>query len=207
MTQQRKSAVVRAVAYGVAGLALAGVLFAISAGRFVWTGAGWGGPWHLGTAWISTSSVSDRGKFSVGVNTDVHEQDLGLPIYPSARPHKDDDSDHDAANVWAQAGTAGLKVAAKEFETDDPPEKVIAFYRPLLAKYGSVLTCTGEDQDDAQSDDDAQGKLTCHEDTDREGLIELKAGRPRDQHIASFRPLSTGGTVFALVALRIGGME
>ena len=37
----------------------------------------------------------------------------------------------------------GLKVIAAEYETDDSPEKVKAFYEGKMKTFGDVLVCNG----------------------------------------------------------------
>src|SRR5580658_6344756 len=67
--------------------------------------------------------------------------DTGLSVYPGARL-KPEDSGHDkSANVSISGFGYGLRVVALEYESDEAPEKVLAFYRDQLKKYGSVLEC------------------------------------------------------------------
>ncbi len=59
---------------------------------------------------------------------EISEQQLGLPIYPGAR-HKE----KKGATISLEVPSAtAVQVVAAEFETDDPLEKVAAFYRERL---------------------------------------------------------------------------
>ena len=43
--------------------------------------------------------------------------------------------------LWG--GSSGFKMAMLKMDSTDSPEKIAAFYRKALAKYGKVLTCSG----------------------------------------------------------------
>ena len=80
------------------------------------------------------------GGIHVSKGADV--RDTGMPVYPGARQKDDDKSgDEKSANVNISAGFFGLKVVAVEFLSDDPPEKVTAYYKDQLKKYGVILEC------------------------------------------------------------------
>src|SRR5437762_10537536 len=77
----------------------------------------------------------------VHVRTEVDAaKETGIPLYPGARPKHDKDNEH-SANVDIGSSFFGLKVVAASFETDDPPDKVLDFYRDKLKTYGNVLEC------------------------------------------------------------------
>ncbi len=145
----------------------------------------------------------------IRVNTDqTTAADLGLPVYPGARPVKDDDS-HKSADVHLGFGEWQLRVRAVTYGTMDKQDQVAAFYKKALARYGEVLTCEGN-QAVGTPAVTAEG-LTCddnrkvHADAgsfhSEEGNFELKAGSERHQHIVGFENSAGGQTRFALVAL------
>ena len=69
-------------------------------------------------------------------------RDTGLPVYPGARrKEKGDDGNESSANVNISSELFGLKVVAVEYLSDDPPEKLVAYYTGQLKKYGNVLVC------------------------------------------------------------------
>ncbi|HEY5162855.1 MAG TPA: hypothetical protein VII81_07550, partial [Terriglobales bacterium] len=80
------------------------------------------------------------------VNTEVDVKETGLPVYPGARQAARDQNDSKSANVNISVGSFGLKVVAVKFESDDSPDKVLAFYRDKVKAYGGkYLECHGLD--------------------------------------------------------------
>jgi hypothetical protein len=124
----------------------------------------------------------------------------GLALYPGAQPKSDVvGHDEDAGNVNISSPFFGVKLVAGKYRSDDPPEKVLAFYRKEMGKYGRVVDCTGgftlryrhHDQDSEVSCDD-------HSNTGHEYKEELKVGTENNQRIVAVRPSGTGSE-FALV--------
>jgi hypothetical protein len=76
----------------------------------------------------------------VSVRTVVDVRDTGLPIYPGARPARDD---RDSAVVNVGSAWFGVKVVAAKFESDDAPEQVLDFYKNEMRSYGGVTECRG----------------------------------------------------------------
>jgi hypothetical protein len=150
----------------------------------------------------------------IHVSQDANPRDTGLATYPGARP-KEKSSQHDGnnANVNISSGFFGIKVVAIEFVSDDPPEKVAAFYRDQLKKYGAVLEChtdnphqdAGDVDVDLGKDDKSKSKkLTCERDSGKS--LELKVGTKDNQHVVSISPQDKGkGTDFALVFVQARG--
>jgi hypothetical protein len=148
----------------------------------------------------------------VHVNTDqTSAADLGLPPYPGAQQIKGDDK-HKSADVHLGFGEWELRVRAVSYGTADSEDKVTAFYKKALGRYGDVITCQGHSAVGTPAVT-SQG-LTCSDDgnsanvkidhkdygTD-ENSLELKAGSKRHQHIVGFESPKDGQTRFALVAL------
>jgi hypothetical protein len=147
----------------------------------------------------------------IHVNTDqTSAADLGLPVYPGAQTVKDDDK-HKSADVHLGFGEWELRVRAVSYATDDSQEKVTAFYKKALGRYGGVITCQGNTP--VGTPTATSEGLTCDEDKsskvqiDRgdygtgKDSLELKAGSKRHQHIVGFENPKDGKTRFALVAL------
>src|SRR5687768_17201379 len=78
----------------------------------------------------------------VSVRTNGEIPDTGLPAYPRARASRDDDSGN--ADVRVSLPFVDVKVAASNFEHDDAPEAILAFYRTEMRKYGDVVECRGD---------------------------------------------------------------
>jgi hypothetical protein len=147
----------------------------------------------------------------VHVNTNqTTASDLGLPVYPGATVVKDKDNAK-SADVHLGFGEFQLRVRAVSYESPDPQDKIIDFYRKALNRYGEVITC----QDNAPVGAPAATPegLTCNDaknpkvkigDTDngiRSGSLQLKAGSKRHQHILGLENSVNNKTRFALVAL------
>lgn len=152
------------------------------------------------------------GGIHVDENADV--RDTGLPVYPGAKLKPNSkDGDHKSANVNLSAFGFGLKVVALEYESDDPPAKIIAYYQDQLKRYGSVVQCHGKR---AKLDDDVPfvggrksyvvgGNLKCEND-DSGSTVELKVGTDDNQRIVSVDPVGKGSD-FAIVWVRVRGKQ
>jgi hypothetical protein len=134
----------------------------------------------------------------------------GLAVYPGARLLKDKDNDH-GGNVVIDTPVFGLKVVAVKYETDDPPEKVLDFYRNELKQYGrKVLECRpNHEADDVVVGDVHKNKsdndLTCDKDDKKSGPVtELKAGTEDNQRVVGIEQKGKS-TQFALVHVRVRG--
>lgn len=152
------------------------------------------------------------GAIHVGENADV--KGVGLNVYPGARPKKkENEGDEKGANVNISTGIFGLKVVAQEFESDDPPAKLISFYNKELQRYGKVIQChkrwSGSPDVDIEDKKDKSGKesqqLTCEGD-DKGDAVELKAGTKDQQHLVAVAPEGKGSK-FALVYFQVRGKE
>lgn len=149
----------------------------------------------------------------VHVNTDqTTAADLGLPVYPGAQQVRDDDK-HKSADVHLGFGEWELRVQAVSYDTADTREKVIAFYKKALSRYGDVITCQGNAP--VGTPTTTSEGLTCETGknakvqvgsadygTGKDGL-ELKAGSKRHQHIVGFERSQGDKTRFALVELHL----
>jgi hypothetical protein len=147
----------------------------------------------------------------IHVNTDqTTAADLGLPVYPGAEAVRSDDK-HKSADVHLGFGEWELRVRAVSYATPDSQEKVAAFYRKELGRYGDVITCQGNSP--VGTPTATSEGLTCAEEknpklqidrgdygSSKNGL-ELKAGSKRHQHVVGFEEPRDGKTRFALVAL------
>jgi hypothetical protein len=147
---------------------------------------------------------------SIHVNKGASARDTGLPVYPGAQEKKTGNEGGNA-NVNIASSFFGLKVVAIEYLSDDPPEKVAAYYKDQLKKYGTILEChTNSPHNDASDvdvrvgDDNKDKKLTCEHSGGK--TLELKVGTKDNQHIVSISPNDKGkGTDFALVFVQTRG--
>ncbi len=140
---------------------------------------------------------------SVGADKKATAKDVGLPAYPGARPHKDDKDESAASQLWAWYNNSGFKLVVLKFESEDSPEKISAFYRRELSKYGEVLDCSTSAKTANEKDKTSSHGLECD---DKEvqvtpGHVQLKAGTKREQHLVNIEP-SGSGTTFQLLYVK-----
>jgi hypothetical protein len=143
---------------------------------------------------------------SLKVNTDEKAAtDNGIPVYPGAHLRPAENGDNHAANVNLGAMGFGLKVVAAEYETDDAPEKVKAFYQDKMKTFGEVLVCSGHGGSDVRIDAKGEDtKLSC-KGTHGDGW-EIKTGTTENQHMVSIEPHGSG-TRFGTVLIQTHGKE
>jgi hypothetical protein len=128
-------------------------------------------------------------------------KDTGLALYPGARAKKDSDDEHHSANVNISSSLFGLKVVALKFESDDPSDKVLGFYRKEMGKYGKIVDCTGGfNLNFHHHDKDAE--VTCDgHDSGHDYREVLKVGTENNQRIMAVKS-KDNGSEFALVYVR-----
>lgn len=144
---------------------------------------------------------SPLGSLHVATNEKAKGEDTGLPVYPGARPAKEERADHDSQSANISMGFAGfgLKVVAAKYDSDDSPDKLLAFYRKALAKYGQVVECKGDLDLNAGKEG---SKLTCK--SSASGKTELGVRDGDVNHVVSVEPRGKG-TNFALVYVQLRG--
>jgi hypothetical protein len=148
---------------------------------------------------VTGKDGSDVGGLVISAQATAKE--AGLPLYPGARPHKEDKDDTTAGKFGLWGSSFGFKLVLLKMESTDSPEKVAAFYQKALAKYGTVLNCS--DSSKAQSDkdkNDSSKKLTCGDDHPDAGGMLFKAGSKEKQRIVSVKP-NGAGCIFNIVYL------
>jgi hypothetical protein len=154
-----------------------------------------------------SGSEMDRNSIGFIASKKAGAKDVGLPLYPGAREHKDKSEDSPAVRLGLWGGNSGFKLAVLKLESSDAPEKVAAFYRKALAKYGKVLDCsdsataTGENKKGSSSN-----QLGCKDEQPESGEIVLKAGTKEEEHVVGIK-VKEGLTVFQLVYVETRGSE
>jgi hypothetical protein len=145
------------------------------------------------------------------VTKEADVRDIGLPVYPGARrKERSDDNNTNSAHVNISTSLFGIKVVAIEYLSDDPPEKLVAYYKDQLKKYGNVLEChtndrhPGTNMNGVDTSGDSK-KLKCEDDQNGK-TVELKVGTEQNQHIVSIKPSDDGkGSDFGLVYIQMRG--
>lgn len=151
------------------------------------------------------SSVGD-----LHMGNDADAKKVGLPLYPGARP-KSNDENNNQANLSLFTEAFGMKLVVAGYESNDAPEKIIAFYRDKLKQYGKVLEChshkhdAGVDVNDDAKDSKETKELKCEENSGP--VTELKVGTSDNQHIVAVDPGSGKGSTFALVFVHTRGKQ
>jgi hypothetical protein len=155
------------------------------------------------TVLAACSAHSDKQDSKLEVRTPMGEMtakvsdktvDVDLPVYPGARPIVET-----GGSNRAQAGVSApflhLKIAASKFETGEPPEKVLDFYRKELARYGTIDEGHGKN-----SYTKIQG-FTWSATSDQTSLA---AGQGGSQHVVMVQPAGKGSK-FAILYIHAGG--
>jgi hypothetical protein len=135
----------------------------------------------------------------IELNHPSSTSDVGLPAYPGAVIRRDAPDDGDGLNLALWGGSLGFKLALVKFSSGDPVDKVAAFYRDAMARYGTVLDCTGP-RPAAPAPTDKK-VLACNKDDKGEAGGKLyKVGTPNQQRIVHIKPLS-GRVEFDMVKI------
>ena len=126
------------------------------------------------------------------LSADAKEKDLGLPIYPGAKEYKEDANSDAGLQMALSGGSFGFKLVVLKLESSDSPEKIAAFYRKAMAKYGTVLDCSkasgNADKTDSDKSDKKSNTLTCEDDHAEKGGYAYKVGTKQKQHVVAVEP-------------------
>lgn len=147
---------------------------------------------------LSAQEKPEKGDQGAGIyfNAEAGAKDVGLPIYPGARPHKDKDSENPSAKFGLWGSSFAFKLAVVKLESNDPPQKTAAFYKKALAKYGTVLDCVADSSKAREKDESKESnKLTCEGDKPDPGGMTFKAGTKEKQHVVGIQPNGSGSLI------------
>lgn len=136
--------------------------------------------------------------------------DLGLPVYPGAQIAPDHEGDK-SADIHMGFGQFQMRVKVVTYDSPDPQDKVLAFYKQQMGQFGGVIECDG-DQPVGTPTATREG-LTCHEehghhvnvngrDYGNNSGLTLRAGSNHHQHIVAFKSASSG-TKYSLIELQL----
>jgi len=131
----------------------------------------------------------------VSVHSDAIPSDVGLPVYPGARPVVDG-PDRDSANVSIDSPFGDVRVAALKFESDAAPEAIAEYYKRAMEPYGAVTVCRG----DIDFDDGGSGRAPRCKDRQgrRDRGIQVAVGTEGNFRLAAVKPRGDGSE-FAVV--------
>jgi hypothetical protein len=134
------------------------------------------------------------------VGKDADAQKAGLPVYPGAHARRD--QNNDPVNLGLFTESFGLKLIVAKYETSDPADKVLAFYKDKMKRYGNVLEChSTNDNTSSHSDDDKEGSKPLQCEGDNTGPVrELKVGTEDNERVVAIENEDSGkGTTFAVI--------
>jgi len=147
----------------------------------------------------------DQSGAGVMVSKQATTKEVGLPVYPGAKPHKDEKDDSGAVQMGIWGSSFGFKLAVMKMESNEAPEKIAEFYKKALAKYGTVLNCSDAAQNANAKDKTGSSKrLECGDDKPEKGGLLFKAGTKERQHIVGIQP-NGQGTIFQLLYVEARG--
>jgi hypothetical protein len=90
----------------------------------------------------STAAVAQNSDFKLELHANKHVSatEIGLPAYPGATLVKETDDDN-TADLGFTFGNTHFRLMVAKYITTDTPDRVLAFYRKPLSRYGEVLEC------------------------------------------------------------------
>lgn len=136
--------------------------------------------------------------------------DLGLPVYPGAQVTPDGEGDK-SADVHLGFGQWQLRVQVVSYDTSDPKDKVIQFYKNAMGRFGDVIECQGNravgtpamTSEGLSCNEEARGSVHVNGIGDDENGFTLRAGSRRHQHLFALKSNGGEGTRFALIELQL----
>lgn len=152
---------------------------------------------------------SPFGSMHIKTDDSANTADLGLTTYPGSTAWKDDDADakkhnNHSADINMSFGDFHLGVKAVALRSTDSQDKILAFYRKDMARYGDVIECKANVVIGTPTRT-AQG-LTCDSDKKNDihisegDEVELRAGSEQHMHVVAVRS-KEGAEKIGLIAL------
>ena len=140
------------------------------------------------------------GAMEVNKNAEVTEASLGLPIYPEAKPAK---NDHSATVNLGLPGEKRLRIVAGKFETPESLENVRDFYQDrLTAENGPFTKEARIDSDHHDLDDKNTGNFVG---VDESGKTVFKLKQKGDERIVALARKSDGTRIELVRISKTGG--
>ena len=136
-------------------------------------------------------------------------RDVGLPPYPGAVKKTDGDGDAGAVSLGVWGGSFGFRLAVVSYRSADSVDKVAAFYRAAMGRYGPVLDCTnvrGKAPDDGEGKAGRDRPVSCDNEGVEAGGHLYKVGVRRHQRVFKVAP-DGSGAAFTLVGIELRGDE
>ena len=171
-------------------------------------------PLVLGLALLAGSSAQADGlNAGIELQDKVSLSDIGLPAYPGAVLVKDLDKngkeDKGAFGFSLWGGSFGLKLSLLKYRSTDSMDKIGAFYRDAMGRYGKVLDCsmTAPSSDDDKTDNNGKKNISlrCSKDDVKAGKLVIKVGKDEKHFRMVVMERQSGNVEFQLLNLAING--
>jgi hypothetical protein len=158
------------------------------------------------------TALAQNSGFNLDLHADSHATaaDIGLPAYPGATLAKTADSDG-SADLGMVLGDFHFRLKVASYVSADSPERVLAFYRKPLARYGEVLECSQGKPVGALTvthsgltcSDQQGGNVHANGSVNSSTDHELRAGSPHLFRIVGIDKSESGSTRFGMVYLEL----
>ncbi len=160
-----------------------------------------------GLAFGNVALTAQNSGMELHANSKATAADIGLPVYPGATLHKDKDNDG-AVDMGFSFGDSQFRLLAADYVSSDSPDKILAFYRKPLSRYGEVLEC--KDGKPVGTPTVARSGLTCSDQKGGDVDVnsgskghELRAGNPHQFRVVGIDKSQPDGTHFGLVYVQL----
>ena len=157
------------------------------------------------TLLISAGTSAESFKAGIAVAGNIDAEETGIRAYPGAT-QVDKKGESESANLQFSFGDHGFKLVAAKLRSTDAIEKVAAFYRADLARFGTVLDCGVVESSKSPPQDKKSNVLTCDNDKPRKNGALYKAGRKNDQRMVEIRPHADGSEI-SLVHVKLRNLN
>jgi len=164
---------------------------------------------------LAAAGLADPSRAAgLDIHANAEAADVGLPAYPGAIKKTDKGGDPSGFSFGIWGDSFGIKLAVVSYRSVDSVDKVAAFYRDALGKYGPVLDCSRNQKrpDDAprskaQKKADHDKPVTCDDDDTIEAGGRLyKVGSNGEQRVFKATPWHDGAS-FELLRIEQHGID
>lgn len=112
-------------------------------------------------------------------------------VYPGATRTKRRGNSTEGVKIDFALGSFGFKLDVVTLMSNDSPEKIAAYYRRELSRYGEVLDCSLSRKDPERMRIERETKLRCKNNRADEGVTQFRAGRKNQEYVVVIEPRRT----------------
>ncbi len=171
-------------------------------------------------AWLPQGPALAQGKpgsFSAGleVRGELNAAELGLPIYPGARPLPDKADENAALSLGLWGGSLGFSLKVAKYASRASLDLVAAYYREALAALGPVIDCSSgvpralapASAASAASAASSSTPPSCdNKKPSVTGELIYKVGDAKNFHLVALQPREGAGVEFQIVRMQSRGL-